>query len=140
MLEEIREALAVKNTIPNVSAVVFRREPLLRVLRGQLERIRGYRIAGDWVTYAELLKDGSIAFSPRALNDHRRHPASVTLANLNREQLREIRDVQRWIASEQEIAEETGVIAEAYLQGLYEQFGLATAEAPHYGEGERLEP
>ncbi len=136
--EEIREVLAVKNSIPNVSAVVFRREPLLRVLREHLERIRGYKIAGDWVTYIELLREGSIAFSPRALNDHRRHPRSQTLANFNLEQLREIVSVQHWIADHHEIDARTRAMADEYAQRLYEQFGLASAKAPRYTDRPEL--
>jgi dTDP-4-dehydrorhamnose reductase len=36
--EEIRRGLSVKNTIPNVSAVVFRREPLRKVLDERMDR------------------------------------------------------------------------------------------------------
>ncbi|MBK1722586.1 glycoside hydrolase family 99-like domain-containing protein [Thiocystis violacea] len=129
---EIRQVLAVKNSIPNVSAVVFRRAPLLEVLRAHIDHIRSHKVAGDWVVYVELLRRGSIAFSPRPLNDHRRHPGSVTLSRFNLEQLREIVGVQRWIAASQEIDEVTQAIADAYAQSLYEQFGLATPKAPRF--------
>ncbi|WP_200376419.1 glycoside hydrolase family 99-like domain-containing protein [Thiocystis violacea] len=132
--EEIAQVLAIKNSLPNVSAVVFRREPLLKVLREHIEHIRAHKVAGDWVTYVELLREGSIAFSPKALNDHRRHPDSVTLSRFDREQLREIVGVQRWIAASHPIDADTRAIADAYAQSLYEQFGLATARAPRYGD------
>lgn len=134
--EEIRQVLAVKNSIPNVSSVVFLRAALLEVLQAHIDHIRSYKVAGDWVVYVELLERGAIAFSPRALNDHRRHPSSVTLSRFNLEQLREIVGVQRWIAANHDVDDDTRAIADAYAQSLYEQFGLATAQAPRYGDCE----
>lgn len=136
--EEIRRVLAVKNSIPNVSAVVFRREPLLEVLREHMAHIRRHKVAGDWVVYVELLRRGGIAFSPKALNDHRRHPGSVTLSRFDLEQLREIVGVQRWIAATHPVDHATLAIADAYAQRLYEQFGLATPRAPRYTDCEAL--
>lgn len=136
--EEIAQALAVKNSIPNVSAVVFRRQAFLSVLRSNLERIRRYRIAGDWVAYLELLREGSIAFSPLALNDHRRHPRSLTLSNFNLMQLREIVEVQRQVANSIDLDADIRAKADAYAQSLYESFGLASREAPRFTDCEEL--
>ncbi|NEV60561.1 glycoside hydrolase family 99-like domain-containing protein [Thiorhodococcus minor] len=136
--EEIGQVLAVKNSIPNVSGAVFRRAALLDVLQAHIDDIRSYKVAGDWVVYVELLKRGAITFSPRALNDHRRHPSSVTLSRFNLEQLSEIVGVQRWIAANHDVGDDTRAIADAYAQALYEQFGLANAKAPKYGDCEAL--
>lgn len=73
--QEIREAMGVKNTIPNASAVLMRR-PTLQGIAPMLTQLRN---AGDWFVYLELLQDGRIAYSPLALNAHRRHEASLTL-------------------------------------------------------------
>jgi glycosyltransferase involved in cell wall biosynthesis len=129
---EIAQSLAVKNSIPNVSAVLFRRQALLNVLRANLERIRGYSIAGDWVTYVELLREGAIAFSPRALNDHRRHSRGMTLSNFNLKQLREIVAVQRWVAASFDLDEDIRAKADDYAQSLYESFGLASQQEPRF--------
>ncbi len=64
---EIANALAVKNTIPNVSAVVFRRA----VLQGVVEEIQDFRYCGDWRAYVECLRQGKIAFCAQSLNRHR---------------------------------------------------------------------
>jgi Glycosyl transferase family 2 len=72
---EIAEALAIKNTIPNVSAVLFRRD----ALNESLSAAEGLRYCGDWAIYVACLRKGKIAFCPRALNKHRRPPASLTL-------------------------------------------------------------
>jgi len=72
---EIAEALAIKNTIPNVSAVLFRRD----ALNESLSAAEGLRYCGDWAIYVACLRKGKIAFCPRALNKHRRPPGSLTL-------------------------------------------------------------
>ncbi|MGH6810924.1 MAG: glycosyltransferase family 2 protein [Methylocella sp.] len=71
---EIGEALAVKNTIPNVSAVLFRRD----ALNESLSAAENFRYCGDWAIYVACLRKGKIAFCPRALNKHRRPLGSLT--------------------------------------------------------------
>ncbi len=70
--QEIAEALAIKNTIPNVSAVLFRREALADCVA----TLKSYRYCGDWWTYVECLRHGDIAFCPQALNNHRRQTST----------------------------------------------------------------
>ena len=79
--EEVEAGLAVKNTLPNVSAVLFRREALLRVMQEHIEEITQYRIAGDWLVYLLLLRDGGLSFNAESLNQHRRHGNSVTIGS-----------------------------------------------------------
>ena len=132
-LDEVRNGMAIKNTIPNVSAVVFRRAALLQALAGDCEQIAQFRIAGDWLTYLRLLEQGSVAFDPTALNRHRRHASGVTLGANHSPHLREVLRVQK-------IARERYRIAEAeqpawdYADRLYRQFGLSTREAPTLGD------
>lgn len=76
--EEVEAGLAVKNTVPNVSAVLFRRKALLAVLERHIDEILEYRVAGDWVVYLHLLRLGRIHYEPRVLNRHRFHGANVT--------------------------------------------------------------
>jgi hypothetical protein len=66
--------LSQKNTIPNASAVVFRRPERLD-FSGELEKLR---FAGDWLFYALLIKSGKISFLPEVLNVYRRHEATVS--------------------------------------------------------------
>ena len=73
-LEEVQVALSQKNTIPNASAVLFRR-PQEFDFAAELE---GFRFAGDWLFYAMQLRKGKIAYRPEILNYYRRHPQSVT--------------------------------------------------------------
>jgi GT2 family glycosyltransferase len=71
---EIDQALAIKNTIANASAVVFRRAVLARHLR----TIEPFCYCGDWWAYIQCLQEGRIAYHPEALNSHRRGASSVT--------------------------------------------------------------
>jgi GT2 family glycosyltransferase len=71
---EIDQALAIKNTIPNASAVVFRRAVLIR----HLQSIESFGYCGDWWAYLRCLQEGRIAYHPEALNSHRQSVGSVT--------------------------------------------------------------
>jgi GT2 family glycosyltransferase len=123
--DEIRAALAIKNTIPNVSACVFRRRVLQDVLEGTADEIDRYTIAGDWVTYIRLLAHGRIAYDPRPLNHHRRHGASVTASALtDAEALIEIERVQALVRTEFALSQQTLDLASAYVRKLRTQFGI----------------
>jgi hypothetical protein len=125
-VDEILNALSIKNTIPNVSAVVFRRDVLRAALQAKIEHLHALRVAGDWVTYIEVLQHGKISFSPRPLNSHRRHSSSVTLSSFNLSQLREIMSVQQMVRERFPVPESTSRAAEGYAERLFQQFGLAT--------------
>jgi len=77
--EFARRMLAVRNLIPNVSAVLWRREALLRALDA-VPDIESWRLAGDWRLYLALLtsETGSVVYIAEPLNTHRRHEAGVT--------------------------------------------------------------
>ena len=128
--DEIRRYLAVKNTIPNVSAVVFRRSALQQALTEALPSMMEYRIAGDWLAYVAVLSRGSIAFDPRSLNLHRRHSGGVTLGSDQWPHLLEVMRAQRWIRQRHHLTAEAQSKAVNYAQRLYQQFGLATPQAP----------
>lgn len=136
--EEIAKALHVKNTIPNVSAVLFRRDALHETLAKHEQEIMSYRHAGDWVTYLRLLESGAIAFCPRALNSHRRHQQSVTVGNFNLGQLQEIVRVQRDVIRRFGLSSGAQTRADIYAQKLYEQFGLATSTQPAFTDSPEL--
>ena len=131
-IEEISKALFVKNTIPNVSGVVFRRESLLKTLNEYGNEIMSFRNAGDWVAYLRLLEQGGIAYSPRPLNSHRRHQGSVTVGNFNLAQLQEIIKVQTDTICRYGLGPSELIRADDYAQKLYEQFGLATGAYPRF--------
>ncbi len=72
-LEEVELALSQRNTIPNASAVLFRKRAGLDC-RADLEWMR---LAGDWLFYATQIHGGRISFVPEVLNSHRHHERSV---------------------------------------------------------------
>ena len=59
-VEEIQDTLLIKNTIPNVSSVVFKNIDMKKTEK-QLEK---FKIAGDWFFYVSLLTEGDIHFNP----------------------------------------------------------------------------
>lgn len=122
--DEISQCLAIKNTIPNVSAVIFRRDVLLQVLEEHLEEVCSFRIAGDWVTYLAVLERGDIAFVPDALNLHRRHRESVTLGGDHLPHLREILRVQSLVRQRYRPGSQALDRANAYVDHLCSHFGM----------------
>jgi hypothetical protein len=137
--DELDHGLAVKNTIPNVSAVVFRRDVLREVLSAELEAICGYRVAGDWLAYLHVLERGRLAFVPEALNLHRRHAASVTLGGDNLPHLREVMRVQQYARTRHPVSERARAQAREYAERLHRQFGLDTAEQPSLADRRDLQ-
>ena len=127
--EEIGKALYLKNTIPNASAVLFRRDALLAMLREHGDEVMSYRNAGDWVAYIRLLERGSIAFCPRAMNAHRRHQGSVTIGNANERHLQEIARVQTETIVRHRLGQGQPEKARAYLEKVARQFGLPVEAA-----------
>ena len=51
----VRRFLSVKNTILNVSSVLWRRTSLLRCLEACRSELTQFRMAGDWRLYLECL-------------------------------------------------------------------------------------
>lgn len=126
--KEVAQSFSIKNVIPNVSGVLFDAPQLRSVLDERLQQIQSYRVAGDWLVYVLLLKHGRIAFSPVPANAHRRHQQGVTLGSFNEAQLKEIREIQAFVASEFAIPAEKSAAACAYAERLAEQFGLTQHE------------
>jgi glycosyltransferase involved in cell wall biosynthesis len=92
--QEIIDSLAIKNTIPNVSAVVFKKVDVSSIL----EKLTNFSVAGDWFFYVWLLQRGDIAYTQKALNIHRRHSNSVTTALNKKKHFEEIVYMQDYIA------------------------------------------
>ena len=137
-LDEINNALSIKNTIPNVSAVVFKQSVISKVFNENIDEIKQYRNAGDWVTYIHMLKHGDISYSSTALNNHRRHDQSVTISGFGLRQLEEIASVQKLIRDEFSVDAEHQEMALKYLEVLYEQFGLMSSDEPSVSKNNLL--
>ena len=73
--QEIEEIMAIRCTIPNVSAVVFKNTPELLKYLKQAEKLEQ---VGDWYLYARLLEKGKIFYNQKSLNFFRIHKGSAT--------------------------------------------------------------
>lgn len=71
--DECRRFVVQKCTIPNASAVVFRKDAYLRV--GSADE--DFRLSGDWMMWAKLLLDSDVAFVAEPLNCFRMHQNTV---------------------------------------------------------------
>ena len=132
---EVSAGMAVKNVIPNVSAVVFRRAPLLDVMTTHLDEICSYRIAGDWLVYLLLLLRGKVAFEAESLNQHRRHSRSVTLGSAAKLHYDEVERVQRAARKMFPLEDQVLNVADDYLRALRSHFGFADVPDDKKGEG-----
>lgn len=124
---EIAQALYLKNTILNASAVVMRADALRDVFETHRAEIEGLRFAGDWAVYLNLLARGDIAYSALSRNYHRRHQSSVTISNFNQQQLDEIGAMQKKAARLVPLDSAKQRRASDYLDELRVQFGLKKA-------------
>jgi glycosyltransferase involved in cell wall biosynthesis len=122
---EIAEALSVKNTIPNVSAVLFRRAVLADVLKEFLEELCDFRNVADWLCYVRVLQRGAVAFRAEALNYHRRH-ASGVISSADRRHLDEIVAMHQIVEQTTAIREEKRRAAREWRAFVAKQFGLTS--------------
>lgn len=73
---EIKEIMAIRCTIPNVSAVVFRKNGVN--YEKILEEAEKFTQVGDWYFYLKVLERGKISYNRKSLNYFRIHKGSVT--------------------------------------------------------------
>ena len=74
-MQEIQEIMAIRCTIPNVSAVVFKNN---KKWLKYLEKAAEFKQVGDWYFYTKILENGKICYSRKSLNYFRVHNDSVT--------------------------------------------------------------
>lgn len=72
--DEVKSALFLRNTIPNMSAVLFRKF----CLDDWFGIARDMKLAGDWVFYLIALQHGGIRFIYSPVNRHRRYSDTCT--------------------------------------------------------------
>jgi len=73
--EEANAGLGIANSIPNASAVMFRK---FRPEPEFVQELTAMRLCGDWYFYVRAMRGGLVGFSAALLNDHRRHGNTVT--------------------------------------------------------------
>ena len=123
--QEINDALGIKNTILNASAVLLRKFDMSTDLKETLEKMR---IAGDWYFYVHTIKDGKVHYDSRKLNSHRRHSNSVIAQMVSEKNItdffREVSIVQKYIFSTYQMNAEFRKKWEAYLLQQLRDFSL----------------
>ncbi len=118
--EELATSMCIKNVIPNVSAVVFKKMDIQNILDDLLQ----FKVAGDWFFYAWLLQKGRVSFISESLNMHRRHNESVT-GNLDRQRhFDEIVQMQEYIESIADVSDEVRKKVLRYRQNVKKQLGI----------------
>jgi O-antigen biosynthesis protein len=120
----VSSLLSVKNTIPNVSAVLFKREAILETLEHQIDQTCSFKVAGDWYVYSQVIAKGRLAFSSKALNKHRRHSKGVTISSVNQAQLDEISTMQTIVATAHDVPNEHVDKARQYIDHLRREHNL----------------
>ena len=71
--DEAGRFLVFRNTIPNASAALVRKDLLIEAIEGA----ESMRLAGDWWTWARVLMRSDVAFVAEPLNYYRSHGNSV---------------------------------------------------------------
>ncbi len=71
--DEIKNYLFHRNTIPNASAVLFKKTAYEQADKG----FQNMKFCGDWLLWIQMLKQGAIAFKSQPLNFFRQHAATT---------------------------------------------------------------
>ena len=103
-IDEIEKNLAVYNSIPNVSAVIFKNQAKLI---GYLDKAKRFSLCGDWFFYLEVAKTGRIAYTHKTLNLHRIHRKSVTSNTNLDDRLEEIKIIHQYVLRDLNISSRT---------------------------------
>ena len=74
---EVEEIMAIRCTIPNVSAVVFKKSDKIPYLQ-YFDEAEKFLQVGDWYFYAKVLEYGKISYNKKSLNKFRIHGKSKT--------------------------------------------------------------
>ena len=123
--DELIDSLVIKNVIPNVSAVVFRKSCLDNIP----EDLLTFKVAGDWFLYSWILSQGGyIAYISQSLNVHRRHDTSVSGIGGTKAQLHfdEIKRVQDYVVKKVNPSQEIIQKINAYRIKVKEYLGITT--------------
>jgi glycosyltransferase involved in cell wall biosynthesis len=92
--DECKNYLIVKTTIPNASAVVFRKDAFLNI-----NTSTNLHLCGDWLIWSRLINEGDISFCASHLNFFRTHEETVRSAIKGRPYLLEFISVVNEILS-----------------------------------------
>ena len=112
--EFIAKHLAIKNTIVNVSGLVFRKGHKTNFHK-LLSTAREFDNTGDWYFYEKLLMEGDIVYNAESLNSFRLHSHSVTHSKSHAAHFNEILKMQEICAEDVNLPRETILQKQDYL-------------------------
>lgn len=69
--------MGIKNIIPNVSSAVFKKP--LKIHEEVLKLWQDMKLCGDWLFYLDIMKGGTIYYTPTTTNFYRVHKKSTSL-------------------------------------------------------------
>lgn len=72
-IQEIKEVLSIRNTIPNASAVLFRKS----AVKPNWNELTTYKLSGDWLFWINLLEYNDVIYTTSCINYFRTHTRSV---------------------------------------------------------------
>ncbi len=117
--KEIEEIMAIRCTIPNVSAVVFKNTAKFK--RALKEALK-FEQVGDWYLYAKLLEDGKIFYNKRSMNLFRVHKESAT--KRGKEHVDEVKKMHKYFQDNYELDAKVRKWMELELQRTRVKYGI----------------
>jgi len=117
--KEIEEIMAIRCTIPNVSAVVFKNTP---ELHKYLKLAEKFEQVGDWYLYTKLLEGGKIFYNKRSLNLFRVHGESAT--NRGKEHVREVEKMHEYFKDNYDLSQRVLQFMGAEIERIKHKYGI----------------
>ena len=117
--KEIEEIMAIRCTIPNVSAAVFKNTPdLLKYLK----LAEKFEQVGDWYLYVKLLEKGKIFYCKKSLNLFRVHTGSAT--KRGKEHVRELEKMHEYFKNNYDLSGDVLGFMEAEIERIKHKYGI----------------
>lgn len=117
--KEIEEIMAIRCTIPNVSAVVFKNTPEFHKYLKQAEK---FKQVGDWYLYVKLLEGGKIFYNKRSLNFFRVHGESAT--NRGKEHVGEVEKMHEYFKDNYDLSQRVLQFMEVEIERIKHKYGI----------------
>lgn len=117
--KEIEEIMAIRCTIPNVSAVVFKNTPEFHKYLKQAEK---FKQVGDWYLYVKLLEGGKIFYNKRSLNLFRVHGESAT--NRGKEHVREVEKMHEYFKDNYDLSQRVLQFMGTEIERIKHKYGI----------------
>ncbi len=109
--DEVSNYLILRNTVPNASACLFRREALGGIDLAEMS----LQLCGDWLAYAQILRRHDIGFLAKPLNFYRKHKKTLRASSdRSARRIQESYAVQQFIAKRFEITPEMHEMASRF--------------------------